>query len=104
METAIPVAMLGLNNVGKTTLIHATTCNINEIFPTATLEITHITSTSRTLLVYDCSGEGASRANWPLIASMADCVVFVIDVQSKGTFATAKKQLFSFLDKNKFMK
>lgn len=104
MEAALPVVFLGLNNAGKTALVHSATNNHSEIFPTAMLEISYITSTSRTLLVYDVSGEGHARADWPLIASSTSCVFFVIDSQAKGRFANAKKHLMQFLENNAFMK
>ena len=104
METALPVAFLGLNSAGKTALVHSATNNHNEIFPTAMLEINYINTTSRTLLAYDLSGEGPARADWPLIASTVSCVFFVIDSVAKARFPLAKTHLMQFLQRSPFMK
>jgi len=104
MDLAIPIAFLGLSNTGKTALIHSSLNQQQEIFPTAGLEIKYITSTSRTLLVYDCSGEGASRSNWTLFSTIADSIVYVIDAANTDTFHCAKKSLYHFLQKHPVMK
>jgi GTPase SAR1 family protein len=104
MDTAIPITLLGLPTSGKTSLIRTATNNQNEIFPTACLEITYISTASKLILAYDCSGEGSSRSNWQMLAGLADCVVFVIDSHNTETFGTAKKTLFDFLERNKFMR
>lgn len=64
MESAIAVTFLGLSAAGKTAIVHSAGNNQGEIFPTAGVEISYIASTSRPLLVYDCSGEGSARSNW----------------------------------------
>lgn len=104
MLTSIPVAFIGPSSTGKTALIHSALNNQTEIFPTAGVEINHITSTSRALLAYDCSGEGSSRANWSLFASLAEAVVYVIDAHNPEGFVWAKKHLYSFLEQHKFMR
>jgi hypothetical protein len=104
METAIPVAFLGPIAAGKTALLHSALTQQAEIFPTAGLEINYITSTSRTILAYDCSGEGSARSNWTLLAGVVDCVVYVIDAHDPDSFATAKKYLYTFLEHHKIMK
>lgn len=97
MDAAIPITVLGLSTSGKTALIRSATNNQGEIFPTACLEITYISTASKLILAYDCSGEGSSRSNWPMLAGLADCVVFVIDGNNTETFGTAKKTLLDFL-------
>jgi GTPase SAR1 family protein len=64
MDAAIPVAMLGLSTSGKTALVRSAVNNQSEIFPTAGLEIAYLTTTSKLIMAYDCSGEGSSRSNW----------------------------------------
>lgn len=56
MDAAIPVALLGLSTAGKTALIRAASNNQSEIFPTPGLEINYLTTTSKLILTYDCSG------------------------------------------------
>lgn len=97
MDLVLPVAFLGLPAVGKTSIVRSVVNNTNEIYPTAGMEINYITTTSKTLLVYDCSGEGSSRANWQLIGQHVDCIVYVIDAHNTATFRLAKKHLFLFL-------
>jgi hypothetical protein len=61
------------------------------------MEISYLTTTSKLILAYDCSGEGSSRSNWQLVGTLVDCVVYVIDSHNTETFATAKKYLLEFL-------
>jgi GTPase SAR1 family protein len=56
MDAAIPIALLGLSTSGKTALVRSAINNQSEIFPTAGMEITYITTTSKLILAYDCSG------------------------------------------------
>lgn len=97
METALPVAFLGPSHAGKTALIHSALTLQQESFPTPGLEISYISSSSRTILAYDCSGEGWARPNWSLTEGLADCLVYVIDSSNQGMFVWAKKHLFTFL-------
>lgn len=97
MDTALPLLFIGPPAAGKTALIHSAVNQQQEIFPTAGLEINYITSTSRTILAYDCSGEGTARSNWSLLAGMADSVVYVIDAHNPDGFVWAKKYLYAFL-------
>lgn len=80
---ALPILFIGPHNSGKTALIHSALNNQQEIFPTAGIEINYITSTSKTILAYDCSGEGSARSNWSLLAGTAEGVVYVIDSYRK---------------------
>ena len=104
MQTAIPVAFIGLNHAGKTALVHSALNMQSETFPTAGLEINYISSTSRTILAYDCSGQGSARSNWSLLAGIADSFVYVIDGSNPGMFPWAKKYLFAFLQHHKEMR
>jgi GTPase SAR1 family protein len=97
MDAAIPITLIGLPASGKTALIRSATNNQNEIFPTACLEITYISTASKLILAYDCSGEGSVRGNWQMLGGLSDCVVFVIDGHNTDSFGTAKKTLFDFL-------
>lgn len=97
MEAAIPIVMIGLSGAGKTAIVRSAVNNQSEIFPTAGLEITYVTTASKMILAYDCSGEGSSRSNWQLVGALADCIVFVMDGHNSDTVSTAKKALFDFL-------
>lgn len=97
MDTALPVLFIGPASAGKTALIRSTLNNQQEIFPTAGIEINYITSTSRTLLTYDCSGEGSARSNWTLLSNMAESVVYVLDSSDDSNFVWAKRYLYHFL-------
>lgn len=97
MDKALSVLFIGLSSTGKTALIHSALNNQQEIFPTAGIEINYITSTSRTILAYDCSGEGTARSNWGLLIGLADSVVYVIDSHSPETFYWAKLYLYNCL-------
>jgi GTPase SAR1 family protein len=104
MDAAIPIALLGLSTSGKTAIVRSAVNNQSEIFPTAGMEITYISTASKLILAYDCSGEGSVRGNWQMLGGLADCVVFVIDAHNTDTFGTAKKTLFGFLERSKFMR
>ena len=54
--------------------------------------------------MYDCSGEGSARSNWTLLSTQAESLVFVIDAVNTGAFHSAKKALYSFLQKHTIMK
>ena len=104
MEVNMTVVFLGLCNSGKTALIHSAQNNHEEIFPTAGIEISYIPFGIKPILAYDCSGEGVNRENWTTFSEIADSLIYVIDAADVRRFANAKEQLFSFLEKNKFVK
>jgi GTPase SAR1 family protein len=61
MEVSHTVLLIGLSNSGKTTMLRSLCNRSEEIFPTAGFDITYVNVGVRSVLVYDCSGEGYSR-------------------------------------------
>jgi len=79
---ACTVVLVGLENSGKTTLAKVfSERKTSETFPTAGFEIfyVNISSINSPILVYDCSGQGRSRAGWRQFFEVADGIIYVVD-------------------------
>lgn len=96
--------MIGLANSGKSALLHSYANKTGELFPTAGFSINYLNVGHKSVLVYDCSGEGHSRPTWSFLYENCNVVIYVIDACDPDRFSIAKQALNRFIDHNKTIK
>jgi len=66
-----------------------------EIYPTSGFELhtVSVPGSSKTILVYDCSGQGRSRDGWSQFFSEVEAVVYVIDSRDLDRLSIVKENM-----------
>mmetsp|Transcript_21908 Transcript_21908/g.36677 ORF Transcript_21908/g.36677 Transcript_21908/m.36677 type:complete len:187 (-) Transcript_21908:973-1533(-) len=94
------VLVIGLDNSGKTTLIHhmkpkkATT---TEITPTVGFQVEEFSKNNINFTVYDMSGQGRYRSLWEHYYSEVEAIIFVLDSTDRLRMCVAKEELEQLL-------
>jgi small GTP-binding protein len=91
------IQLIGLNDSGKTTILHVLKKTLQNSIIGPTLgfqqEIISYSKSKKPIVVYDCSGEGRHRTQWPNFYSEVDAIMFVIDSSDIKRFPIVKKHL-----------
>ena len=67
---------------------------IVEIYPTSGFELHTVSvGSNKTILVYDCSGQGRSRDGWAMFFSEVEGVVYVIDSTDIDRLSIVKENM-----------
>eukprot|EP00601_Ochromonadales_sp_CCMP2298_P016440 CAMPEP_0173239018 /NCGR_PEP_ID=MMETSP1142-20121109/12969_1 /TAXON_ID=483371 /ORGANISM="non described non described, Strain CCMP2298" /LENGTH=181 /DNA_ID=CAMNT_0014169965 /DNA_START=84 /DNA_END=629 /DNA_ORIENTATION=- len=94
------VVVIGLDNSGKTTLIHhlkpkkATT---TEVTPTVGFQVEEFSKNNINFTVYDMSGQGRYRALWEHYYADVEAIIFVLDSTDRLRLAVAREELEQLL-------
>jgi GTP-binding protein SAR1 len=90
------VVLLGLDNAGKTTLVHMLRDNVLvQHMPTQKPTMETFTLGGLTFNLFDLGGHAIARRQWADYCSTADAIVFLIDASEPERFPEAKTALDS---------
>ena len=94
------ILVIGLDNSGKTTLIHhlkpkkATTF---EVTPTVGFQVEEFSKNNVNFTVYDMSGQGRYRSLWEHYYSDVQAIIYVLDSTDRLRMCVAKEELEQLL-------
>jgi len=93
------ILLLGLDNAGKTTLLHKLKFgSIRLVIPTQRAQLQEIELGSVKFRAWDLGGHEQVRELWKDFFFEADAVIFLVDSADDERFEEAKKELSSLLD------
>mmetsp|Transcript_2380 Transcript_2380/g.2663 ORF Transcript_2380/g.2663 Transcript_2380/m.2663 type:complete len:189 (+) Transcript_2380:25-591(+) len=93
------ILLLGLDNAGKTTLLHKLKSGKIRLFiPTQRAQVEKVTVGNVTFHAWDLGGHETVRNIWQDYYPEADAIVFVVDSADPSRMAEAKKEIFYLLD------
>eukprot|EP00003_Mantamonas_plastica_P029348 TRINITY_DN6925_c0_g1_i2.p1 TRINITY_DN6925_c0_g1~~TRINITY_DN6925_c0_g1_i2.p1 ORF type:complete len:165 (+),score=54.42 TRINITY_DN6925_c0_g1_i2:47-496(+) len=95
------LALLGLQNSGKSTLL-ATIANekqTHDPIPTVGFNSKKVTKGNTTIKLWDVGGQSRFRSNWPFYARGCDVIVYVVDSADPEKFEESKEELFNLMEK-----
>eukprot|EP00871_Galdieria_phlegrea_P001819 jgi/Galph1/2638/GphlegSOOS_G1310.1 len=94
-EQEMELAVLGLQNAGKTTLVNlfATGTFTEDRIPTVGFNLRKVKKGGVTLKVWDLGGQQRFRSMWERYCRGVNVIVFVVDSADRERFATAKLEL-----------
>ena len=98
-EQEVRILILGLNNAGKTTILHM--LQVGEVvktIPTIGFNVESITYNNVKLQVWDLGGQASIRPYWRFYYANTDAIIYVIDSSDRERMGIAKKELFAMLD------
>ena len=90
------VLVIGLDNSGKTTLIHhlkPSSATVTEVTPTVGFQVEEFSKGLINFTVYDMSGQGRYRNLWEHYYSDVQAIIFVLDSTDKIRMCVAKEEL-----------
>lgn len=97
----IRILILGLDNAGKTTLLHKLQFStITETVPTIGFNLETVTYNNLQLQVWDLGGQGTLRPYWRCYYPNTNGVIYVIDCSDHDRISTAKKEMHIMLQEN----
>lgn len=97
-KKAMELAIVGLDNAGKTTLLNALAGDTSETLPTIGLNVRTVKRGAVTMKVWDLAGQSACRTEWGRYARGVDCIVFVVDVSDASRLDEARRELHQLLE------
>ncbi|GAA6042917.1 hypothetical protein JCM8097_002772 [Rhodosporidiobolus ruineniae] len=100
-STTLDIAVIGLQNAGKTSLVNVLTHNdfTESMIPTVGFNLRKIQKGSVTLKVWDLAGQPRFRSIWERYCRGVNAIVWVLDSADRETFPTARAELQSLLGK-----
>ncbi|KAK4524663.1 hypothetical protein GAYE_SCF05G2565 [Galdieria yellowstonensis] len=100
-EQEMELAVLGLQNAGKTTLVNlfATGTFTEDRIPTVGFNLRKVRKGGVTLKVWDLGGQQRFRSMWERYCRGVHVIVFVLDAADKDRFSTAKLELLEILQR-----
>ena len=91
------VQLIGLENSGKTTMLHVFKNTIKDVIIKPTvgfgIDTFNYSKSKKPIIVYDCSGEGRHRLQWQNFYSEVDAIFFLIDSTDRQRYPIVKKYL-----------
>ncbi len=90
------VLVIGLDNSGKTTLIHhlkPSSATVTEVTPTVGFQVEEFSKGLINFTVYDMSGQGRYRNLWEHYYTDVQAIIFVLDSTDKIRMCVAKEEL-----------
>jgi len=98
------ILLLGLDNAGKTTLLHKIKYNSIRLFnPTERAQLEEVTMGKITFRAWDLGGHKAVRFWWKDHFTEADAIIFVVDSADQDRFSEAKEELTALLKESDLM-
>eukprot|EP01032_Pedospumella_encystans_P037917 gene37917-42944_t len=94
------VLVIGLDNSGKTTLIHhlkPKKAATFEVTPTVGFQVEEFSKNNVNFTVYDMSGQGRYRNLWEHYYSDVEAIIFVLDSTDRLRMCVAKEELDQLL-------
>ncbi|GAA5917963.1 hypothetical protein JCM6882_001066 [Rhodosporidiobolus microsporus] len=100
-STQLDIAVIGLQNAGKTSLVNVLTHNdfTENMIPTVGFNLRKIQKGNVTLKVWDLAGQPRFRSIWERYCRGVNAIVWVLDSSDRATFPTARAELQSLLEK-----
>lgn len=100
-EQEMELAVLGLQNAGKTTLVNlfATGTFTEDRIPTVGFNLRKVKKAGVTLKVWDLGGQQRFRSMWERYCRGVNVIVFVLDAVDKERFTSAKLELLEILQR-----
>jgi len=93
------IVMLGLDNAGKTTLLHMLRDNKLEVHqPTMYACVEEIVMAGINFQTFDCGGHAAARRLWKDYGDRADAIVYLIDAADSDRFEESVAELHALLN------
>ena len=91
--------VIGLQNAGKTSFIHALGAGAFEedTIPTVGFNLRRLRCGGVHVKTWDVGGQERFRGTWERYCRGMDCVVFVVDAAARETFETARNELHGLL-------
>ncbi|KAK4056510.1 hypothetical protein OIO90_002357 [Microbotryomycetes sp. JL221] len=97
-EKQVRVLMLGLDNAGKTTIVHKLlNKDVNKVSPTLGFSITTLVYKTFSLNIWDIGGQSTLRPYWRNYFETTDVVVWVVDSSDKARLRDTKQELENLL-------
>ena len=100
-KNEIRILILGLDNAGKTTLLHKLQLSsVTETVPTIGFNLETVTYNNLQLQVWDLGGQGTLRPYWRCYYPNTNAVIYVIDSSDRDRVDIAKKEMHIMLQEN----
>jgi ADP-ribosylation factor-like protein 8 len=101
----LEVAIVGLSNSGKTTLLHVLADGIPvETVSTVGLNVRMIKKAGVQMKCWDLAGSEPYRAEWGRFTKGCDVILFVVDTHATHLLPEAKKELHRLLEDRELAK
>jgi small GTP-binding protein len=99
------ILMLGLDNAGKTTLLHKMKFGevVTNSVPTVGFNVETVEYKRLKMTVWDVGGQDKIRILWYHYFEGSNAIVFVVDSTDSARFEEAKYQLYKLLDSNELV-
>jgi len=98
------ILLLGLDNAGKTTLLHKLKHNSIHLFhPTERAQLEEVTVGNVVFRAWDLGGHQAVRHWWKDHFTQADAIIFVVDSADQERFEEAHQELKALLKESDLM-
>jgi len=93
------ILMLGLDNAGKTTILHKLKFNIyTPTLPTIGFNVEQVDYKNIHMLVWDIGGQTTIRRLWKHHFDHTDAIIFVIDASDTERMVDAKEEIDSLME------
>ncbi|CAK93772.1 unnamed protein product (macronuclear) [Paramecium tetraurelia] len=91
----LEIALVGLQNAGKTTLVNtmATGKFEEDTIPTIGFNFRSVKKGKVQMKMWDVGGQARFREQWEKYCRSADVIIFVVDAQDQGNLDIARQQL-----------
>ncbi|GAA5997386.1 hypothetical protein JCM5350_001667 [Sporobolomyces pararoseus] len=100
-STTMDVALIGLQNAGKTSLVNVLAKGefTKEMIPTVGFNLRKVQKGNVTLKLWDIGGQPRFRSMWERYCLGVSSIIWVVDSADPSTFPVARNELFSLLEK-----